>query len=368
MRWIPLLAIALVLCGPASAEDGQAPLVTDAVGDLAGGNAAMQGNRADIVGVWVLQEDATTLTFRIQAAVAKHPEPGEVVWYDVHSGRGEAGVRMDYLGMEPTGAAVEVREHLESVFIVANKTPFLDEPRVPSGAGDWLEGIYVEADYYFGNLATEPTNAHDRAPDVGGATYRLGTLSWADSDGDGLFDADELRRGLDPASRDSDGDTLEDAAEDRMGLDPGSPDTDNDTLRDDRELALGTDPRDPDTDNDGLKDGWDFELSDPFDPDSDGDGLRDGDEGPRGLCPCNPDVDGDGMPDGYEVQHGLDPSDRKDAGLDPDGDGRTNLEEYRGLPRPRPAATSSPAARAAAVPAWLSLGLVLALARVCRPT
>lgn len=39
------------------------------------------------------------------------------------------------------------------------------------------------------------------------------------------------------------------------------------------------------------------------------------------------DTDGDGMPDVYELAHGLDPA-QNDANEDPDGDGRTNREEY----------------------------------------
>ncbi len=40
------------------------------------------------------------------------------------------------------------------------------------------------------------------------------------------------------------------------------------------------------------------------------------------------DFDGDGMPDDWESAHGLLPADPADAGLDPDGDGMTNLAEY----------------------------------------
>ena len=39
------------------------------------------------------------------------------------------------------------------------------------------------------------------------------------------------------------------------------------------------------------------------------------------------DSDGDGLPDVYELAHGLDPA-RDDAGEDPDGDGRTNKQEF----------------------------------------
>jgi hypothetical protein len=43
------------------------------------------------------------------------------------------------------------------------------------------------------------------------------------------------------------------------------------------------------------------------------------------------DLDGDGMDDGYELRHRtfLDPFNPADAALDFDGDGRTNLQEYR---------------------------------------
>jgi len=41
------------------------------------------------------------------------------------------------------------------------------------------------------------------------------------------------------------------------------------------------------------------------------------------------DTDDDGMPDSWEKKHGLNPRDPSDADKDPDGDGYTNLEEYK---------------------------------------
>jgi hypothetical protein len=40
------------------------------------------------------------------------------------------------------------------------------------------------------------------------------------------------------------------------------------------------------------------------------------------------DTDGDGMPDAYEDANGLNKNSAADAGLDPDGDRMTNLQEY----------------------------------------
>ncbi len=58
-------------------------------------------------------------------------------------------------------------------------------------------------------------------------------------------------------------------------------------------------------------------------PDLDGDGNGDS---------TDPDIDGDGMPNTFETTYGLDPRNANDAGLDLDGDGTTNLNEFLASP------------------------------------
>jgi hypothetical protein len=43
----------------------------------------------------------------------------------------------------------------------------------------------------------------------------------------------------------------------------------------------------------------------------------------------DPDDDNDGMPDEWESKYGLDQFSNKDAATDLDGDGLTNLEEFK---------------------------------------
>ena len=164
-----------------------------------------------------------------------------------------------------------------------------------------------------------------------------------DTDNDGLLDGFELGYQLksghwltDPHKYDTDGDGLGDGAEVMVyGTNPTTNDTDGDGLNDSYEiLSLGTDPLNNDTDGDGMPDGWEvrYELNplifDAYD-DLDGDGLSNIEEYKLGIDPSNNDTDEDGMPDGWEVRYGLNPLDPGDALIDSDGDGILNVDEYR---------------------------------------
>jgi hypothetical protein len=117
--------------------------------------------------------------------------------------------------------------------------------------------------------------------DIEPPTYVQPFLS--DTDGDGLYDTEEIVRGTDPNNPDSDGDTLIDGAEISIfGSDPTLGDTDGDLVSDSIEVGLGEDPAEftaygKDTDNDGIPDDYELRLgTDPNAPDTDGDGYLDG--------------------------------------------------------------------------------------------
>ena len=93
----------------------------------------------------------------------------------------------------------------------------------------------------------------------------------------------------------------------------------------------------------GVLQGVRFRL--PPDPDPDGDGLTAAEETAAGTDPNDPDTDHDGLPDGWELAHGLNPlsaAGANGATGDPDGDGRTNAEEFAAGTRPNDASSPAP--------------------------
>jgi outer membrane protein OmpA-like peptidoglycan-associated protein len=94
-----------------------------------------------------------------------------------------------------------------------------------------------------------------------------------DSDGDGLTDDEEAKRGTDPFNKDTDGDGLTDGDEVNVyKTNPLNPDTDFDGLKDGAEVfTYKTNPLDRDTDKGGVADGHEVieDKTNPLDPSDD---------------------------------------------------------------------------------------------------
>ena len=130
-----------------------------------------------------------------------------------------------------------------------------------------------------------------------------------DADGDGLPEWwEQLYGGGLNAADDLDLDGLDALAEFLEGTNPLLADSDGDGLDDAEEvLTYFTDPNEADSDQDGLGDAEEVLV--------------------HGSDPNDPDSDDDGIDDFTEVSAGLDPTDPLDVDLDPDGDGFSNRHE-----------------------------------------
>lgn len=152
-----------------------------------------------------------------------------------------------------------------------------------------------------------------------------------DPDGDGLTNLFEYlylgnRHGLsmDPQSKDSDGDDLPDSWEIEYNLNATVYNRDDEGEEIFRYNRSRFKDRNIDTNEqdryygDGYSDPETFIYY----------GFTNYEEFLAGTDPLNCDTDGDGMEDGWEVHYGLNPL-MNDSSMDKDGDGYSNLEEFR---------------------------------------
>lgn len=169
------------------------------------------------------------------------------------------------------------------------------------GLASEVAGIEVMVDVC-GSRAPTAIIASSPAAPAAGTRVDLRARAWDADRGDGVADGRELELGLDPDAADSDGDGISDADEagdDDLGT--AAPDTDGDGL---------VDPLDDDSDGDGVGDGDDLcrLVPDADQTDSDGDEIGDA---------CQDDLDGDGTLDAEDLCPGrADP-----LQADADGDG-----------------------------------------------
>ncbi|WP_350292235.1 gliding motility-associated C-terminal domain-containing protein [uncultured Croceitalea sp.] len=272
------------------------------------------------------------------------------------------------------------------------ETTGVDDPGTPANPnGNTTDPTLTDTDgdgISDGQEALDGTDPNDDCSSIGGIPLATG-----DCDNDGLINDDEFIAGTDPNNPDTDGDGIFDGDEVNVdGTDPlddcdsnrgtplGTSDCDNDGLTNDEETTGVDDPATPadpngeitnpdnaDTDGDTITDGQ--EALDGTDPnnscdsvggtplgtaDCDGDGLTNDEEitgvddpstpaDPNGNT-SNPnlaDTDGDGIPDGQEALDGTDPNNSCDSvggtplgSEDCDGDGLTNDEETTGVDDP----------------------------------
>jgi hypothetical protein len=242
----------------------------------------------------VVIDGPVVLTTGANSAVPVEIHGATSVWGE------EGGVPFGTYFLQPGGVAVpaeyELSEVRGSIGASGNGWTFTVDEAAPNAI---LDVIYVPAD--------QPEED-------------------ADSDGDGLSDAQETELGTVPANPDTDEDGLFDGAEVTAGTDPLLADTDGDGFGDNAEAVAGSDPTDPasvpageptvDTDGDLLTDAQEAELgTDPATADTDGDGFTDFAEvgfepgSSTGTDPLVFDTDGDGVGDGDESENGTDPTD-----------------------------------------------------------
>ncbi len=159
---------------------------------------------------------------------------------------------------------------------------------------------------------------------IGGDDFRRSFTVVQDTDQDGVRDGlDNCIRIANPDQADADGDGVGDSCDNcRKMANSAQADTDLDgvgDICDNCSAVANTDQEDDDSDGVGTACDNCPLVDNGDQADYDGDGAGD---------LCDSDDDNDDMPDTWETLHGLDPRDAADRDLDPDGDGRSNLQEY----------------------------------------
>lgn len=187
----------------------------------------------------------------------------------------------------------------------AGRTAFLGfSPEAIAGAAERTEALYWLVDYCMPDqsLSTPGDSDGDGTPNTKDA-FPFSAGETVDSDGDGIGNN---------ADPDDDNDGTPDT-QDKFPLNPNEwSDFDGDGIGDNADF---------DDDNDGTPDNTDvFPFDKSEQSDADGDGTGDN---------ADTDDDNDGLPDQFEIDNGLNPLLASDATADKDGDGLTNLEEYK---------------------------------------
>ncbi len=187
---------------------------------------------------------------------------------------------------------------------------------------DWLDGMISKyKNYYYENdIAGKSMQDFDQdsITDNDEKNIYLTDFEAEDTDKDNLNDGEEINIfKTNPLIVDSDFDFINDGDEIKIyKTNPLNPDTDGDGVPDGLEVSYGTDPNNPDSkpidlNSNGISDDWEakYQIS-PADGtiDTDGDGLSDILEYRNKTNPLNPDTDGDGLTDAEEVLlYGTDP-------------------------------------------------------------
>jgi hypothetical protein len=227
--------------------------------------------------------------------------------------RGVSGSSAAAVAFEAAG--VHVLERAGDTVVYAGELEARGDPRTADRDGDglldgWDVPLTAEREAAFGAQGIEPTGGEDPTPRFLGEHSFGADADNVDSDGDTIWDGDEVRGGTNAF--------LQSAFAGFHGsTDPARRDTDHDGLNDSEEIVgkafiggvnrtfRSTDPNANDTDQDGLSD---FE-------ELLGQIVLPGEE-PVDFAPTDPhsrDSDADGYDDRAEVLSGSDPSDASDT-------------------------------------------------------